>query len=123
MAEDGREDLEAGGEVDSSLTPDESMVEPISEKSLVEKTSDDQSRGEQEQEEYERSSTLRVKGDIHSQAIIGPAPTALRSHWSRASQCRNIFKVMLPQLSYAMKTQLKAPIAPYKGLCLGHHLV
>ena len=54
MAEDRREDLEAGGEADSSLTPDESMVEPISDKSLLEKTcqSDDfvdpENRGEEE---------------------------------------------------------------------------
>ena len=69
MAEDRREDLEAGGEADSSLTPDESMVEPISDKSLVEKTcqSDDFVEGEGEGEgdggEYERSSTLPIKDD------------------------------------------------------------
>ena len=66
MAEDKR-DLEAGGDGDSSLTPDESMVEPISDKSLVEKTcqSDDFVEGEGEGEggEYERSSTLPIKDD------------------------------------------------------------
>ena len=67
MAEDRREDLEAGGETDSSLTPDESMVEPISDKSLVEKTSqsdDLENSGEGgEDGEYERSSTLPIKDD------------------------------------------------------------
>ena len=41
-------------------------------------------------------------------ALIGRDPTFLRSHWSR-----DIFIVMLRQLSYAIKNQLKAPKAPY----------
>ena len=63
MAEDRREDLEAGGETDSSLTPDESMVEPISDKSLVEKTSQSDLENSGEDGEYERSSTLPIKDD------------------------------------------------------------
>ena len=44
-------------------------------------------------------------------ALIGRAPTLQRSHWSRAPQSI----VMLRQLSFAMKNQLKAPKAPYQG--------
>ena len=75
MAEDKR-DLEAGGDGDSSLTPDESMVGPISDKSLAEKTCecDDsvdvevrEGEGEGGGGEYERSSTLRVKDEKSDQ--------------------------------------------------------
>ena len=79
MTEDKREDLtqrdleagcdDVGDDGDSSLTPDDSMVEPISDKSLVEKTcelddsADVESRGEGEGGEYERSSTLPIKDE------------------------------------------------------------
>ena len=40
--------------------------------------------------------------------LIGPGISRLGSHWSRALECWNIFTVLLCQLSYAIKNQLKA---------------
>ena len=41
-----------------------------------------------------------------SGTLIGRAPTLLGSHWSRASECWNIFMMLLRLLSYAIKNQL-----------------
>ena len=60
-----------------------------------------------------------------SSILIGRAPTLLRSHWSRASECWNIFMhwkvlllavlVMLRQQPYAIKNQLGHPKPPTRG--------
>ena len=43
---------------------------------------------------------------VRLSTLIGRGPTWPCSHWTRASECWNIFIVLLRQLSYAIKNQL-----------------
>ena len=61
-----------------------------------------------EQGEQLRDSLLHHCLALHWRAGDCLLEIYLGSHWSRASECWNIFIVMLCQLSYAIKNQLRA---------------